>query len=387
MWSASTCDIELLIAASELTYSVKKNNTISLEDKTKNIISQELNIVGAKKYIINQSIAPKKIGGTGSNAFSAIVLSPQTLDDTSPIVIAFKGTDFNQFEDVFADLHISSTGVAPKRYRDAVYNYYKEVRDKYPNRKIIITGHSLAGNLSQYVGVKAYNTKHESETDGLLEVRTFNTAPITTTHAKIFKTNSNISNHFINYRAQHDLVSKNHAIYHQDGKGYGFYGTMINLTNPNSDHYRAHSLSTLKKLMPENLINHIIDGSNDQLAKEQAIGLLENIKYRVSKLNNNDNSSELKNILEILNNANSTPLHKITLISNNLQIEPDSFTKHIKTKLKNDNVKQQLNNLITSIKTYIINKLHTTIKYMLFNSFTNNTNDSQQKNKQPLQRN
>lgn len=82
------------------------------------------------------------------------------------VVIAFKGTDAtltNIYDDI-ADLEIG-LGLAetpllsyiPSRFNTAE-NIYKEVKNKYPDYEINLTGHSLGGTTARYVGDR-YNEK------------------------------------------------------------------------------------------------------------------------------------------------------------------------------------------------------------------------------------
>jgi len=80
------------------------------------------------------------------------------------VVIAFKGTDPKNIYDDIADVEIG-LGLAetpilsyiPSRFNTAE-NIYKEVKNKYPDYEINLTGHSLGGTTARYIGDR-YNEK------------------------------------------------------------------------------------------------------------------------------------------------------------------------------------------------------------------------------------
>ena len=285
----SICDLELAIAAAQISYAIGRNDEVVLEHANPRVKQAWVDAQGVileKGYRVDHSIAPQTLGATSKTPLSAVCLKPE--DDKAPIVIAFKGTKFDLREDLKADMHIGLRGVAHKVYRDAAYQYYLDIRQKNPGRRIVLAGHSLGGNLASYVGVKAYN---RGETDGLLEVRTFNSAPIRTAHAKGIEDakKSQIQEHFINYRTQNDPVSKNVLSFSKQGVVRGRYGRMITLINPANDSFDAHHLRTLKQCMPDALLKQTIGSTIDptvleQLSIEKLMGSFLNLQHTLTKI-------------------------------------------------------------------------------------------------------
>jgi esterase/lipase len=80
------------------------------------------------------------------------------------VVIAFKGTDPKNIYDDIADVEIG-LGLAetpilsyiPSRFNTAE-NIYKEVKNKFPDYEVNLTGHSLGGTTARYIGDR-YNEK------------------------------------------------------------------------------------------------------------------------------------------------------------------------------------------------------------------------------------
>lgn len=65
------------------------------------------------------------------------------------IIIAFRGTD--DIADIKSDLQLGRQKELPEQYADAV-KFYKKIKTIYPEKRIIVTGHSLGGALSELVG-------------------------------------------------------------------------------------------------------------------------------------------------------------------------------------------------------------------------------------------
>lgn len=71
------------------------------------------------------------------------------------VILAFAGTDINMgkrnaIKDIFNDFQMGASYL-PSQFKDAIPVYVK-TKQKYPNAKITITGHSLGGSLAQLVG-------------------------------------------------------------------------------------------------------------------------------------------------------------------------------------------------------------------------------------------
>ncbi len=93
------------------------------------------------------------------------------IKDNDNIVIAFAGT--NSPMDIFHSDAAMGLKLLPIQHKEAL-RIYEQVREQYPNVKIILTGHSLGGSLAQIVGAihdvetvtfNAYGTKDLIKSD------------------------------------------------------------------------------------------------------------------------------------------------------------------------------------------------------------------------------
>lgn len=75
--------------------------------------------------------------------------------DDKTIVIAYKGTD--RVKDVFTDLKLLFGSIDKVGQR--ALQLCEEIQKAFPDKEIIVTGHSLGGTLAQYVGVKHEGVK------------------------------------------------------------------------------------------------------------------------------------------------------------------------------------------------------------------------------------
>jgi len=71
------------------------------------------------------------------------------------VFIAYRGTDrhkslFDFIKDVHNDISLWRQEL-PNQTTDAI-NFYKKLKGEYPNKNIVLTGHSLGGSLAQIVG-------------------------------------------------------------------------------------------------------------------------------------------------------------------------------------------------------------------------------------------
>ncbi|RUR06515.1 Mbeg1-like protein [Legionella sp. km772] len=198
---ASSCTIDLISTAAQAPYRVKANNQINPAEKPE--YQETFDILKRHGYELTWAIAPKSAKGTGTTELGAVCIEPQ--DKKAPIIIAFRGTKSTW--DLLSDLRLGLFGVVSKSFRDDAFNFYNDVRKKYPDREIILTGHSLGGHIATYVATKAYNTDPRLAYEPLVQVRTFNSAPIETTHHKILNSSSHLLARFVNYRLSSDLVS------------------------------------------------------------------------------------------------------------------------------------------------------------------------------------
>ena len=81
--------------------------------------------------------------GKGNGFYASVITNG---DD---IVIAFRGTQIFQLNDITNDIQMVSSKM-PSQAKNAL-ELYDVVKAKYPNRKIYLTGHSLGGSLAQIV--------------------------------------------------------------------------------------------------------------------------------------------------------------------------------------------------------------------------------------------
>lgn len=262
--SISTCDLDLLIHASQAVYRITSNKTF-LDDKestplyTHDHFLDTNKTIAAKHYHIHASISPEE---TKEGHACAVCLKPDEADTISPIVIAYRGTITKK--DMGSNLSIALQGVAGKKLRTEAYDFYQKIKKEFPNREIVLTGHSLGGHLAQYVGVKAYVDKH----DGVM-VRTFNSAPIT-----INKTidTSHIEDQTINYRFADDFLTKL-PLLRCYGDSYVFKikrsDQLKHKLNPIQNLDRAHRLGIFYAALPDEIKNLQV-GNSSHLTYEEA---------------------------------------------------------------------------------------------------------------------
>ncbi len=197
----SVCTVKLLSIAAQAIYRVKQGNIIDptySDDYNQTIID-----IANHGYAITKAIVPIGSKGTGTTPLGALCLQPQ--DTQSPIIISFRGTKTGS--DVLSDIRLGVAGTVDKEFRDSAFKFYEEVRQANPEREIILTGHSLGGNIAHYVATRAYNTDSDLLKAPLLHVRTFNTAPMDTKHSSVFLKAPHVLTQFVNYRLSSDVVS------------------------------------------------------------------------------------------------------------------------------------------------------------------------------------
>ncbi len=249
----SKCTISLLISAAQAAYRVRKDNVINPNEHPSN--PELLANIANNGYEIVKSIVPVKNEGSGRSPLAAICYKPQ--DSEGPLVISYRGTD--AMGDVLSDLRLVTGGTVEKKFRDAAFEFYQQVRKENPNREIIITGHSLGGHLAQYVAAKAYNTDTKLQTNPLVQVRTFNTAPADTAHNAVFNKFPQLLAQFVNYRLSPDAVS---SLPLQKYTGNTF------IFPSNKGTLNSHKLGTMKEQLPAEILNQEVTAHSDTAKKQ-----------------------------------------------------------------------------------------------------------------------
>lgn len=250
---SSNCTIGLLVHASQAAYRIKKDNLI--DPAYSEAYAQTLVDIAEQGYSIADSIAPLASKGTGKTSLAAVCLTPQ--DEHSPLIISFRGTKAGS--DVISDIRLSTFGVVEKDFRDAAFEFYLKMRITYPGREIVLTGHSLGGHLAQYVATKAYNTDPYLVSNPVVQVRTFNTAPINTEHSSIFRSHRHLLAQFVNYRLSPDVIS--------DLPFQHYYGNTFVLPC-NKGVLASHPMGAIKQYLPAEILSQTV-GSSDNSTKKQ----------------------------------------------------------------------------------------------------------------------
>ncbi|MFI4918886.1 MAG: Mbeg1-like protein [Legionellales bacterium] len=247
----SRCTIGLLVTASHLVYKIKQG------DRTH---SDGLIEISRHGYAITEAITP---GVTGTSSLAAVCLSPQ--DHKAPIIISFRGTTTKS--DVLSDLRLLARGVVNTRFRNAALAFYKKVHEENPGREIVLTGHSLGGHLAQYVATKAYNSEPALLSNPLVQVRTFNSAPIKTTHSTVFSKSPRILEQFVNYRLAPDIVS--------DCPLQQYYGNAF-VFPCDAGTAGSHRILAIEKYLPSKIKAQAVGTSAHSSKKENALAELVN---------------------------------------------------------------------------------------------------------------
>lgn len=248
----SSCTVRLLAIASNAVYFFKKDNLIDPD------YDDTLVDIAKHGYAITKAVVPSNRMGTGKSPLAAVCLSPQ--DPKSPIVVSFRGTTTRS--DVFSDIRLGALGVVEQEFRDSAFKFYQEIRKEHPDREIVLTGHSLGGHLAQYVATKAYNSEPDLKANPLLQVRTFNTAPIQTTHSSVFESNPQIATQLINYRLSNDIVS--------DLPLKEYYGNTYVFPS-NKGAYSSHSMNSIQKSLPDEILNQEVGAHSESEKKHNLL--------------------------------------------------------------------------------------------------------------------
>lgn len=269
------CTIGLLVNAAHLVYRIEGvNNALRRDEDTRNgnVSTTELvDAIAKTGYLVTEKTNADVINSKG---LTALCLQPN--DEESPIIIAYKGTD--SIRDMRSNIKLGLTGTAEKKLREEAFYFYTKTKQKFPDREIIITGHSLGGHLAQYVGAKAYATDSDLRKSMSLHVRTFNTAPINTAYGqKLESLSPDIFSQFCNYRLDRDLISRL-LIQQYYGNTYSF--------RTEKNRAASHLMGAMREVLPESIQNLEIGGASKvnrdlNTLKEAVIGIKEAYAARI----------------------------------------------------------------------------------------------------------
>ena len=143
-----------------------------------------------------------------------------------------------------------------------------------PGRPIVLTGHSLGGHLATYVGTRAYAQQGTPP----VQVRTFNTAPVSTAHDGVFEKKPELKGSFINYRLTNDAPS---ALSFQKYTGETF------VFASSKGVLESHLIGSLVKELPEPILKGTIGATesatqDEHLLIERTQGMLHSYQCRVA---------------------------------------------------------------------------------------------------------
>ncbi|MCW8398928.1 DUF2974 domain-containing protein [Legionella sp. PATHC038] len=306
------CNLGLLLSAAHLVYRVVgENNDLREEPREGYVSTKQLtdDIAESGYEIAVKTNAQVK----NSNGLTAVRLEPK--DNESPIIISFRGTD--SMRDVFANMNLMLTGTVGKKLQEEAFSFYTKTKEKYPNREIILVGHSLGGHLAQYVGARAYDEDSDLKKSRRLHVRTFNTAPVDSFHGRRLYSSSSASvfNQFCNYRLESDTVSRTSTQRYFIQPVRQYYGNTYSFrTDKNT--LAAHPLRAMREVLPDSVKNLEIGGTDKvqrdlNTLKEAVIGVKEAYavhikgqwfsKYRMGSHNKINIDKALDKVTEALN--------------------------------------------------------------------------------------
>lgn len=300
----SKCTIGLLLNAANLVYRIEgENNDLRQDESHGDYVAtqQLLQEVNSSGYSLTSDKTNPRV--KNSKGLAAACFAPN--DEQSPVIIAFRGTD--SLRDMYSNMNLTLMGMVEKNLREEAFSFYTKIKNKYPGREIVITGHSLGGHLAQYVGAKAYATEENLRKERSLHVRTFNTAPIDTLYGQlILKNRPGIFAQFCNYRLDQDLVSRL-PVQNYYGNTYSFSTSLGAIA--------SHPLRAMRKVYPDNIKNLEVGGINVahrdlNTLKEMVVGIKETYavhikgqwfaKYRMGSKNKEIIDEALNSITEKL---------------------------------------------------------------------------------------
>lgn len=263
----ASCTINTLLHASSVAYFYTRDRSDNEDPSLAPNYRARAQVLTDNGYHIDTTLTSRsaQFSKLFNSNLGAVTYKPLA-DEQAPIIIGFRGT--KSWQDVRADVNLFATGTIGHTYRSEAYDFYKKTREQYPNREIIITGHSLGGHLAQYVAAKAV----AKEKDYKISVRTFNTASIKTVHQRAVEINPKMRGRFVNYRLDNDVVSWSR----------GRIGDVYSFANP-LNRVQVHLVSKIPEHLPPEVLAHSVD-PNDPVAalKERIIGFKNSYQCKVN---------------------------------------------------------------------------------------------------------
>ncbi|KTC78793.1 Lipase (class 3) [Legionella cherrii] len=275
------CTIRLLLDAAQLAYRIegKENKLREDENETsEGYIKTKTLIEGITKaeYEIQAKTNPE---ADASDALAAVCLKPIDDKSPSPIIISYRGTA--SIKDVSSNINLTLTGTVGKKLQEEAYDFYEQAKKRFPNREIIIVGHSLGGHLAQYVGARAYATDKDLRDSRKLHVRTFNTASIDSLHGRsLTEKRPDLLAQFCNYRLDMDIVS---GLPVAENLGRlptpRYYGNTFSFCT-DKNRFAAHPLRAMREVIPDPVQDLEVGGMNQaqrdlNMLKEAVLGIKE----------------------------------------------------------------------------------------------------------------
>ncbi|MCW8409836.1 DUF2974 domain-containing protein [Legionella sp. PATHC035] len=275
------CTIRLLLDAAQLAYRIegKENKLREDENETSEgyVYTKTLTEgIANAEYKIEAKTNPE---AEGTEALAAVCLKPMDDESTSPIIISYRGTA--AIRDVASNINLTLTGTVGKKLQEEAYDFYEKAKLQFPNREIIIVGHSLGGHLAQYVGARAYATDRDLQESRKLHVRTFNTASIDSLHGRsLTKEHPGLFAQFCNYRLDMDIVSGLRVAENLGGLPTPrYYGNTFSFST-DKNRLAAHPLRAMREVIPDNVQDLVVGGTNQaerdlNTLKEAVLGIKE----------------------------------------------------------------------------------------------------------------
>jgi hypothetical protein len=120
-------------------------------------LDNQLKELSGYVYKDSNSVKPKDWVELSSSEDKKTGFYAQAFYKGNDVVIAFRGTDANRgkkelAKDAFSDVKMGA-GLLPAQIVDA-RDFYNQIQKEFPKQNIILTGHSLGGNLAQALGTE-----------------------------------------------------------------------------------------------------------------------------------------------------------------------------------------------------------------------------------------